>query len=171
MAYFLFYAVLLLYMQIPKDLPQFESYPTLFVVSGEYEAGLYLAQNGIIEKMKGLKMAPREEAREKQAFVGRKGGMSSLSSVSHHGAYVGNLKKKFQKNVHAAIHDFLAEYPIQEIYLFAPRYAAARIIDGLDKAEQKKVRMKFYKEYTKESPISLIKKFQVEINKVKILSE
>lgn len=155
-------------MQIPKNLPQFENYPTLFISSGEYEASFYLAQNGLIEKMKSIKMAPREEAKEKQAFIGRKGGMSSLSAVSHHGAYLGDLKKKFQKKVHAATHDFLAEYPIHEICLFAPRYAATRIMAGLDKSEQKKVRMQFYKEYTKSSPISLLKKFQAEIEQVKI---
>lgn len=104
-------------------------------------------------------MAPREEAPEKQAFVGRKGGMSSLSAVSHHGAYIADLKRKFQKNVHRLIHDLIAEYKFREIYLFAPRYAANRITSGLDKAEQQLVRMKFYKEYTKQSPLKMLQTF------------
>lgn len=153
--------------QIPQNLPQFEK-PALFVSSGEYEANFYLVFMGKMARKEQIKMPPREEAKEKQGFVGKKGGMKSLSAVSHHGAYIEDLKKKFQKQVHAKIHDFIAEFKLEEIYLFAPRYVSKRIIDGLDKSEQKKVRMKFFGEYIKENPLSLIKKFQEEIEKIKI---
>ncbi|EKE11083.1 MAG: hypothetical protein ACD_15C00138G0006 [uncultured bacterium] len=145
-------------MQIPKKLPQFEKLPALFIASGEYEAHFYLAQRGELKLAKTIKMPPREEAREKQAFVGKKGGMQSLSATSHHGAYVADLKKKFQKEVHAVIHDMLAEYKLEEIYLFSPKYSAKRIMDGLDKPEQKKVRMQFYQGDTKTNPLMLIQK-------------
>lgn len=118
-----------------------------------------MAHRGTLALESEIKMPPREEAREKQAFVGRKGGMQSLSSVSHHGAYVEDLKKKFQKKVHAAIHDILAEHKSEEIYLFSPRHSAKRILDGLDKSERKKVRMVFYCEYTKVNPLEMVKVF------------
>ncbi|MDP1884271.1 MAG: hypothetical protein Q8L10_02785 [Candidatus Moranbacteria bacterium] len=146
-------------MQIPKKLPQFEKLPALFIASGGYEADFYLAHNGTLELHSKIKLSPREEAREKQGFIGRKGGVKNLSSVSHHGAYIEDLKKKFQKKVHAAIHDLLAEYKLEEIYLFSPRYSAQRIIDGLDKAEQKKVRMTFFCEYTKNNPLEMLTAF------------
>lgn len=104
-------------------------------------------------------MAPREEAREKQAFVGTKSGRFGLAAVSHHGAYVEDLKKKFQKKVHKVIHDILAEYKLREIYLFSPKYSAKRIMNGLDKAEQKKVRMKFFDEYIKVNPLRMVEIF------------
>jgi len=153
--------------QIPRNLPQFEK-PALFVSSGEYEANFYLVFMGKMIKKEQIKMPPREEAKEKQGFVGRKGGMQSLSAVSHHGAYIEDLKKKFQKIVHRKIHDFIAEFKLEEIYLFAPRYASKRIIDGLDKSEQKKVRMKFFKELTKINPLEMIKIFQKELEKIKV---
>lgn len=153
-------------MQISNKYPQFESFPALFITSGEYEAHFYIAFEGKLELEKKLKMPPRENAKEKQGFVGRKGGMQSLSAVSHHGQYVQELKMNFTRNIHKIIHDILSKYHLEEIYIFAPKFVAKRIIDGLDKSEQKKVRMQFYKEYTKNNPIDLIEKFQQEIDKI-----
>lgn len=146
-------------MKIPKNLPQFEKYPALFASSGEYEARFYVAYRGILELKTTIKMPPREEAKEKQAFVGIKVGRYGLAAVSHHGAYIEDLKKKFAKKLHAAIHDLNAVYKLQEIYFFAPRYVVYRAMKKLDKAEQKKVRMKFYGEYVKMSPLEMLKMF------------
>ncbi len=146
-------------MKIPKSLPQFEKSPALFIASGEYEAKFYMALDGNFELWKTIKMSPREEAREKQAFTGHKTGMRDLVSLSHHGSYIEDLKRKFQKKVHEVIHDLLAEFKLREIYVFAPRYVAKRIMDCLDKAEQKKVRMEFFQEDTKSNPLLMIRKF------------
>lgn len=113
-----------------------------------------------------IKMPPREDAKEKQAFVGHKGGMQSLSAVSHHGQYMQELKLRFVRKVHTIITGILAEYKLEEIYIFAPKFVADRIIAGLDKSEQKKVRMQFYKECTKSNPMNLIEEFQQEIDKI-----
>lgn len=153
-------------MKIPKKLPQFEGLPVLFVTSGEYEAHFFIAHNGEIEGENELKMAPREEAREKQAFTGHKAGMEDLISVSHRGQYIADLKMKFAHKFHDIIHGILAEYHMEEIYIFAPKFVIVRIMAGLDKSEQKKVRMQFYKEYTKESPLKLIKVFNAEIEEI-----
>ncbi len=146
-------------MQIPKNLPQFENRPALFVASGEYEAKFYLALNGALDLKAEIKMPPREEAREKQAFVGIKSGRYGLAAVSHHGAYVEDLKKKFARKIHTAIHNLLAEYKPQEIYFFAPRYVADRAIEKLDQAERKKVKMIINKELARISPLVMIKMF------------
>lgn len=146
-------------MQIPKNLPQFEKYPAVFVASGEYEAKFYVALNGVLDLKAVIKMPPREEAREKQAFVGIKSGRYGLAAVSHHGAYIEDLKRKFARKIHSAIHDLLAEYKPQEIYFFAPRYVANRAIEQLDKSERKKVKMIINKELAKISPLVMIKMF------------
>lgn len=149
-------------MQIPKNLPQFKS-PALFVASGEYEADFYLAHRGLLEKKEELKMPPREEAREKQGFIAHKGGMQDLSSVSHHGAYVEDLKRKFQRRTAEIIHDFINTHHLQEIYLFAPDYVVEKIASELNHDDQKKVRMKFSTECTKINPLEMIEMFQKEI--------
>lgn len=153
-------------MKISQKLPQFERFPALFITSGEYEAHFYLAFSGEIEEKNVIKMSPRDEAKEKQAFTGHKAGMMDLSSVTHHGNYIEDLKMKFARSVHESIHDLISEYKLEEIYLFAPKYVAKRLLSGLDKSEQKKVRMQFYKEYTKYSPINLIESFQKELGEI-----
>ncbi len=146
-------------MQIPKKLPQFEKLPALFVTAGEYEANFYLAFAGRLKLRETIKMPPRTEAREKQAFVGRKGGLQSLAAVSHKGRYIEDLKKKFQKKFHSIVHVILTEHKLKEIYLFAPRHAAVRLMKGLSKAEQKNIRMEFFREDTKLNPLVMVKKF------------
>ena len=153
-------------MQISNKLPQFERFPALFITSGEYEAHFYIAFQGKLELKKVLKMPPREEAKEKQGFTGHKAGMQDLSSLSHKGKYIDDLKMRFARNVHAIVHDILANNDMEEIYVFAPKFVMVRILAGLDKNEQKKVRMQFYNEYTKNNPIELIKIFQKEIDKI-----
>jgi len=92
-------------MKIPKNLPQFEKQPALFVASGEYEAKFYLALNGILDLKAEIKMPPRQEAREKQAFIGIKGEKRGLASVSHQGAYLEDLKKKFSEETSILVND------------------------------------------------------------------
>lgn len=153
-------------MEIPRTLPQFEKFPALFVASGEYEAHFLIALNGKIEQIKAIKMSPREDAKEKQAFVGHKAGMQSLSSVSHHGNYVADLKMKFVQSMHETIHALIAEYKLEEIYIFAPKYVIQKVISSLDKSEQKKVRMRFYKEYIKDNPLKLIELINLEFENI-----
>jgi hypothetical protein len=154
-------------MKISKKLPQFEGFPVLFVVSGEYEALFYVAQDGNIDLIRSIKKSPREDAHEKQAFVGKKSGMFGPVAVSHHGAYIEDLKLKFARNVHSVIHDIIATYKLKEIYLFAPRYASQRIMKGLSVPEKEKIRMRFFGEYTKNDPAFIIEKFFEETEKVK----
>ena len=144
-------------MKIPKIMAQFDQRPALFMASGEYEAKFYLALNGEISLINTLKMPPREEAREKQAFVGIKGGRYGLAAVSHKGGYIEDLKKKFARKVHGVIHDILAKYDIMEIHFFTPRFVSERVIQKLDKSERKKVKLIISKEFTKKNPLEMIK--------------
>lgn len=153
-------------MKISNKFPQFERFPALFITSGEYEAHFYLASKGEMKLERTLKLSPRENAKEKQAFEGQRVGDRMLSSFTNRGRYVEDLKRKFSRQAHEVIHDVLAKERLEEIYIFAPKYVARRIMDGLDKQEQKKVRMQFYKEYTKENPIKLIEIFQNEVTKI-----
>lgn len=153
-------------MQISNKFAQFESFPALFITSGEYEAHFYIAFEGKLELKEKIKMPPRENAKEKQAFEGQRVGDKMLSSFTNRGRFIEDLKRKFIREIHSSIHNILSEEKLEEIYIFAPKYVARRIIDGLDKQEQKKVRMQFYKEYTKENPVKLIEVFQKEIEKI-----
>ena len=158
-------------MKISKKLPQFEGFPILFIASGEYEALFYIAQNGNIDLVRSIKRTPRDEAGEKQAFVGKKSGMFDPIAVSHKGAYIEDLKLKFARNVHSVIHDIMATQNPEEICLFAPKYASERIMKGLSIPEKEKVRMRFFGEYTKQSPLFMVETFFSETEKVKLDQE
>lgn len=147
---------------IPKNLPQFSDSPSLFISSGEYEAHFYLAHQGTLEEVESFKMPPREEARGKQAFIGASQ-TKALGAVTHHGAYVEELKRKFQARVDYTIHNLLDEYQFQNIYLFSPEYVAKRIIKGLEPNEEEKIKMKFFGEFIKLHPLKLLKMFWKQI--------
>lgn len=144
-------------MQIPRDLPQFEKLPALFVTSGEYEARFYLAGSGMLTLIKSIRMLPRENAREKQAFIGAKNGRWGLGAVSHHGAYLEDLKKKFTKKFHEELSELIDKHALREVYLFAPKYVSNRLTIKLSKPERQDIRMQFYQEDTKTNPLDMIK--------------
>jgi hypothetical protein len=152
-------------MQIPKNLPQFDRNPALFVASGEYETKFYLAFHGTLILKENIKMPPREEAREKQGFITYAAKPGGTGAVGHHGAYVEDLKRKFARKFHSITHNLLAEFKPQEIYLFTPRFVAERIMEKLDKAERKKVKMIIGKEYTKVNPLVMLEIFWKEEQK------
>ncbi|EKE19443.1 MAG: hypothetical protein ACD_9C00016G0002 [uncultured bacterium] len=144
-------------MIISKNLPQFETSPSLFIVSGDYEALFYFAFKGNILLKEKIRMAPREEAKEKQAFVGHKSGMRSLSAVSHEGKYDNDLKLKFAQKVIQTTNELINQYEIKDLYIFSPKYVSNRLLKGLNKSDKEKVLLRFWGEYTKESPFDLIR--------------
>lgn len=149
-------------MQIPQNLPQFEVFPAVFLVSGQFESVFYLANKGQLNEINRIKMTPRDEAKEKQGFTGHKAGMFDLSSVSHQGRYLEDLKMKFTQKNRALIHDLILTHRPEEICLFAPRYVQNRILESLNKNEKSQVRMCFEGNHIKESPLEFLKKFQTE---------
>lgn len=142
--------------KIPKNLPQFEKLAALFISAGEYEAKFYVALDGKINNETEIKLPPREEAKDKQGFIGKRATRPNLASVSNRGRYNEDLKRKYADKIHKVIHDMIAKYKLKEIYITAPKYVSNRIIRNLDKEEKKKVRMKFYHQYTKLNPLKML---------------
>lgn len=151
-------------MKISKQFPQFAK-PALFVSAGEYEAKFYVAHRGELKLVRKMEMPPREEAKEKQGFIGKKTARPGLAAVSHRGRYVEDLKGKFKRKVHDVIHDILAEYKLKEIYVFAPKYVFSRIEGALSKSERKKIRMRFFEEDTKFNALNMVVRFWEEEQK------
>ena len=143
-------------MKIPKDLSQFKDTPTLFLVSGEFEAKFYVAGNGEISETGSFVLNPREEAKEKQAFVGKKGGMQSFSAVSHHGRYIEDLKERFLRKLRDSVDEISNREKIKSIYIFAPGHAESRINEKLSKEARDKVTHTHEGQYLRESPLHLL---------------
>jgi len=148
-------------MKIPQDLPHFEKSPALFVNAGEYEAHFFIAVNGQITKENELKMPPREEAKEKQGFIGKRANQN-LAAFSNRGRYRIDLKKKYSRIVNKIIQEIVQTYKLKEIYIFAPEYAARRLYKAMGNEERKLLRMMFNNEHLRANPLDLIRKFHEE---------
>lgn len=127
------------------------------MASGEYEARFYLAKNGEINLLTSLKMPPRQEAREKQGFITSSEAKAGLGAVGHKGRYIEDLKRKSAQKIKTVIRDIIAEHAPAEIHIFAPKHVFARVIEKLNKSEKKKIGLAVSKEFTKFSPLELIK--------------
>lgn len=147
-------------MEIPNTLPQFENTRALFVVTGEFEGKFFLLQKGTIEEKQPLILNPREEAKEKQAFVGKKGGMQSLSSVSHHGPYIMDLKNRFYREIGEMLDKLMDKEKIDELYIFIPEYAKNKIIERFPIIALEKNKGVYTGEYTKHNPLELLEMVQ-----------
>lgn len=154
-------------MKIPKDLLQFENTPTLFMVSGEFEVKFYIADNGEISESKSFALNPREEAKEKQGFVGKKGGMQSFSAVSHHGRYIEDLKGKFLRKLRDSVDEISNKEKIKFMHIFAPGYAESRISEILSKEARDKVASMHEGQYLRESPLHLLRMMQQELEEAR----
>ncbi len=147
-------------MKIPHSLPQFENTRALFVVTGEFEGKFYIAEKGELKEAEHLILNPREEAKEKQAFVGKKGGMQSLSSVSHHGAYILDLKNKFYREISKLTENIISKKKIDDLYIFIPEYAKNKIIERFPIIALEKNKGVYTGEYTKHNPLELLEMIQ-----------
>ena len=154
-------------MKIPKALPQFKDYPTLFLVSGEFEAKFYVAKNGEISENDSFALNPREEAKEKQAFVGKKGGMQSFSAVSHHGRYIEDLKERFAKKLRDMTEDVSNKESIREIHVFAPGYVESRISKKISKGSMAMVKSTHDGQYLRENPLQLLEMMKKELEQAR----
>ena len=152
-------------MKIPKSLSQFKDTPTLFLVSGEFEAKFYVATDGEISDKDFFALDPREEAKEKQAFVGKKGGMQSLSAVSHHGRYIEDLKEKVLKKISAVVDDISYKENVRNIHIFAPAQTENRISGKLSKEAKDRIKDIHTGHYLKETPLFFIEMLKKDLEK------
>ncbi len=149
-------------MKISKNLPQFENYPTLFAIAGEFEAGFLLAKDGEIEIVDKLKLNPREEAKEKQGFITKSRG-TELGAVSHHERYLKDLSKRFARFFSQKIKDLVDTKKIEDICLIAPKYAARTLLKNMHKKDHEKVHLVIYGTHTKDSAKNILELYREEL--------
>jgi hypothetical protein len=152
-------------MQISNKLNQFNQYPTLFIVTGDFEAHLHLAQNGSFNQLDSLVLHPREEAKEKQGFIHASKG-ALLGAVSHRENYREDLKVKFAKQLNGKVFDLIHSRQIKDICLFAPRHSANFLKTHFHDEIKKKIHAIIYGEYTKLKTEELIKFYERQIQQM-----
>lgn len=151
-------------MKISNTLPQFDGYPTLFVVSGEYEAAFIVAKNGLTEEYPKLELNPRVEAMEKQAFIDKSGG-TGTGAVSHQERYMEDLKITFQKKLAETISDIAGKEKIKEICIIAPRHAASSFKKALAEEDRRLVHLTIYGIHTRKTTKDIMELYNRELVK------
>ncbi|KKP58507.1 MAG: hypothetical protein UR60_C0006G0013 [Candidatus Moranbacteria bacterium GW2011_GWF2_34_56] len=149
-------------MKIPTPINQFEEKSVLFIITGDYEGRFLIAHKGTIKDKLGLKFSMREEGKEKQAYVHSNPGPEKAGAMSHYGKYREDLKLKFYKSIRDKAYDLSFNGKIDEIYLFSPKQTMHRIYGKLKKETRDKIKNKFYGEYTKHSPLEILKIWEKE---------
>lgn len=152
-------------MKIPNTLPRFERYPTLLLVSGDFETHLYLASDGQLTAVGSVALNPREEAKEKQGFISRSHGQD-LGAVSHHERYMEELKVRMRAAIRQAVDIAAGKYSLKEICLIAPRHSADAIAKSLSKPMQKKLAVRIYGNYTKKHPLEALRLMTEEMERM-----
>jgi hypothetical protein len=141
-------------MKISRKLPQFEGVPTLLLVSGEFEARFFVAQDGEIVERNVIKHIPREETIGKDwGFTKGSSATPSSGAVSAHGERTLNLRRRFQEEVASLANEMVTYGEVLQIYLFAPSYVTPQILRHLEQHARRKVIDTFDGEYVKEGPL------------------
>jgi hypothetical protein len=141
-------------MKISNTLPQFDDYPVLFIVSGEFESRFIIAKNGVLKELQALLLNPREEAKEKQGFISKTGG-KSLGAVSHHERYMEDLKKRFRKELSELVSEISDREKIREICVIAPKHAANQLKQELREKDRSLIHLTMHGLHTRQ-PIDKI---------------
>lgn len=149
-------------MKIPTPINQFKEKAVLFIIAGDYEARFLIAHKGKIRDIENIKFSMREEGKEKQAYVHSNPGPEKAGAMSHYGKYREDLKLKFYKSVRDKTYELSSNEKINEIYLFSPKQTLNRIYEKLRKETKDKIKNKFYGEYTKHSPLEILKIWEEE---------
>lgn len=144
-------------MKIPTPINQFKEKSALFIITGDYEGRFLIAHKGIITNKQDLKFSMREEGKEKQAYQHSNPTPLKAGTASHHEKYQSDLKLKFYKSIRDNAYDLSFNGKIDEIYLFSPKQTLNRIYGKLKKETKDKIKNKFYGEYTKHSPLEILK--------------
>lgn len=119
-------------MKIPFPLHQFNQETALIIVSGAYDARLFIAKSGNITQKKFEKVSTREDYSDKEGFwrTGRAktqkdiGAVGAWAVLEHHKEY---LHEKFLHALRNDAFDLFMKEKVTNVYLFAPHYISLAI--------------------------------------------
>jgi len=149
-------------MKITEKLPQFESEPTLIIVTGgKKEAQIYLAVDGRIDQRNAFRAHIREFTDKEGAYrsYGRQGSARIEGSIlnEHHREEV---IKKFLSQLQEKIKQRIGEHKPKRIIIFSPKHIVDRVRDNVPTAHQKKIAHVFHGNFETKHPFDLLKKIQ-----------
>lgn len=145
-------------MKIPHPLPQFKNRRTCIIVAGKQTAALYIAADGVIERIDSIKI-PAPHYSDDEGRFGRRGRGTVIGS--------GAPKEIDDQDI---IRDFLKEFKekikmisdIDEIYILAPDQTKKKIEDALPSTWKEKPRTLISGNYYYRAPTDIVRRISEE---------
>ena len=132
-------------MKIPSQLYQFKQEPALIVVSGAYDARLFVAKDGAIIQKRFAKTDEKKKDRD----------TDSQSSFEHRNEL---LHEQFLHNLRDESFSLFLKERITDVYLFAPHYVMLAILrQALHPFLRQRVSMKIEGDFRHHHPTEVIK--------------
>jgi len=143
-------------MKIPFQLHQFKQETALIIVSGAYDARLFVTKNGIIIQKKLENVLMREDGAEKEGFwrTGRikvRKDTDSEDNKEH-------LREKFLHALRNDTFDLFLKEHITDVYLLAPHYISLAIIEhAMHPFLRQRIKIKLDGDYHYHHPTEILK--------------
>lgn len=150
-------------MKIPAQLHQFRKETALVIVSGAYEARVFLAKDGEFSQKKFEEVSTREDYSDREGFwrTGRvktkrdAGNVGTWGSTEHHKEY---LHDKFLHALRDDTFDLFLKEHVTGVYLFAPHYISLAITErGLHPFLKQRIKMNIEGDYQYHHPVEILK--------------
>ncbi len=156
-------------MKIPAEFPQFEDKKVLIVATGAQDADIYLASNGILDKVVYFRI-PRRRYSDKEGFF------SSRTKIGKRGMGIASgADREYPKE--AAIQDFLnrleaelkttsKKEKISYVCLFSPDYMMKMVKSVFPADLRDKVKISITGNFSQHRPIELLEKINLKVKRL-----
>ena len=146
-------------MKIPAKFPQFEDENVLIVITGAQDADIYLASNGIFEKIKSIKV-PRRKYSDEEGFSKQKSGVSGSAREYPKEA----VRQEFLNQ----LENELKKIPqkITSVFLFSPDYFLKTVESSFPYPLKDKIKITIAGNYIHYRPLEILEKIKLKIKKI-----
>lgn len=142
-------------MKIELNLPQFNNKKALLVVTGEHDAKIYVASNGIIKEL-DLIYIQKPQYTDREGFFEEKNSTGLYGSGSVYEPKKLYMRKKFLKSLKKELNEIFKKNVVDDIHLFSPRYMEELIKEELSNEVREKVESEEFGNYFHMHPFKLL---------------
>ena len=151
-------------MKIPKKLPQFKERSGIIAVLGGVGGAIYLAKNGVVEKISEVE-EPAPQYGDNEGFFVRSGKGSVYGRGSVLEDTKNEMEKRFAKKAALEIDVVFSKNKDGEIYLLADKRVLSDVPKSLKSSTKKHLTLTEPGNYTKTGILKILEKLQKSMKK------
>ena len=148
-------------MKIPSKFPQFEKENVLIVATGAQDADIYLASDGLMDKVISFRI-PRRRYSDEEGFSVQKSGVSGSAREYPKEAAI----QEFLKRLETELKTISQKEKISHVCLFSPDYMMKMVKSVFPVNLRDKVKISVDGNFSQHSPMELLEKLNLKIKKL-----